>query len=85
MTSSTRIDRMMRRRSEFATDLEFEIDASRVHWSELESTRTSVVPDAAGHGGATMGSDEAAHLTNSDCGESAEPVAGNWCFLQGPW
>ena len=32
---STRIENMIQARREFATDLEFEVEASRVHWSEL--------------------------------------------------
>ena len=32
---STRIEKMIQARREFATDLEFEVEASRVHWSEL--------------------------------------------------
>lgn len=35
--SSPRIQNMMQRRSEFASQLEFEIEASKDHWSELES------------------------------------------------
>jgi len=32
---STRIEKMIQERKEFATDLEFEVEASRDHWSEL--------------------------------------------------
>jgi serine/threonine protein kinase len=32
---STRIEKMIQARKEFASDLEFEVEASRVHWSEL--------------------------------------------------
>lgn len=45
--SSPRIQTMMQRRSEFASQLEFEIEASKDHWSELESKRT--LPQASSH------------------------------------
>ena len=34
---SSRIERMMQARGEYATDVEFEIEASKDHWSHLES------------------------------------------------
>ncbi|KAG0570876.1 hypothetical protein KC19_6G194100 [Ceratodon purpureus] len=37
---SSRISRLMQMRSEYATAVEFEIEASKVHWSELDSTNS---------------------------------------------
>lgn len=38
-TPSPRIQTMMQRRSEFASQLEFEVEASKDHWSELEAAK----------------------------------------------
>lgn len=60
--SSTRIDRMLQSRSAFATDVEFEIEASRVHWSELQSS--SVVRQT--RSAEQASADEATQPTNAE-------------------
>lgn len=39
---STRIERLTQLRTEFATALEYEIEASRDHWSDMVTTTTGV-------------------------------------------